>query len=485
MNQKNFFAFLLVIGIALSQPYDFIFVGLGSSSSITLSKLVKVHPTKSFLAIEMGGPTSASIGGKDYPSYFKNQPANNKATIMDVPGEYSNTPWNSQGEPYRISQIDWTWQGKGFGGNSQFNGMLYQEAPDDYLNSLPTGWKSSDLRPYFNEIRSKMTISITPSADKKTYLGGIHDALAAVFTTLGWTQQDTSNLGNLGKPGYYSRPYVASDGNGKRGSPVSAYLSSVVGANGLPSAANLQIIPFAQVQKILFAGGNAAEATGVIYTKDGSNTQLTATLKTGGRIVCGAGALLTPRLLYLSGVGPSGKESQVMDNPNVPFVRNNVKVGAALYDHVGTQLAFVSLHSISLIELLIDNLFRLTREQRQWKPSNMEIITQIKRTSTSTFLPSLDPTLNSAQSLSLTQPLMLESHIPITNSSPIPEDQEELRSSMAQRAFRSFLCSSDPKVTHLSDWTLLEISDSPTFTSPTTKMQMTKPMRSALHSTMF
>eukprot|EP01117_Protostelium_nocturnum_P013736 TRINITY_DN515_c0_g1_i1.p1 TRINITY_DN515_c0_g1~~TRINITY_DN515_c0_g1_i1.p1 ORF type:complete len:839 (-),score=254.86 TRINITY_DN515_c0_g1_i1:211-2727(-) len=339
MNTKRSFIFLLLICISLSQTYDLIFVGLGSSSSIVLSKLVKQFPQKSFLAIELGGPTSAAIGGTNYPSYFQNQPANNKATITDVPGEYSNTPFNSQGEPYRISQIEWTWQGKGFGGNSQFNGMLYQEAPNDYLNSLPAGWQASDLRPYFNEIRSKMTISTTPSADKKTYLGGIHDTLAAVFATLGWTQQDTSNLGNLGKPGYFSRPYVASDGNGKRAGPVSAYLTSVVGGNGLPSVSNLQIVPFAQVQKILFSTTNNKDAIGVVYTKDGSNTQITASLKAGGRVVCGAGALMTPRLLYLSGVGPTGKESQVMDNPS-PFVRNNVKVGANVYDHVGTQLAF-------------------------------------------------------------------------------------------------------------------------------------------------
>eukprot|EP01117_Protostelium_nocturnum_P016925 TRINITY_DN6789_c0_g1_i4.p1 TRINITY_DN6789_c0_g1~~TRINITY_DN6789_c0_g1_i4.p1 ORF type:complete len:486 (+),score=145.64 TRINITY_DN6789_c0_g1_i4:75-1532(+) len=318
--------------------YDIIVVGLGSSSSIVLTKLLKSFPQKKFLAIELGGPTELSVGGNRFPPYFASTPASNKATISDVPGEYPNTAFQSQGEPFRISQTPFTWQGKGYGGNSQFNGMLYQEAPNDYLDSLPTGWKSGDLRPYFNEIRSKMTITTTPSADGKTYLGGIHDVLVNAYKTLRWFLADMSNLGPLGNPGYYSRPYVASNGRGQRGSPVSGYLSTVIGTNGLPSVPNLQVIANAQVNRIVFSSSDPSQATGVVYTKSGTSNGITVNLNAGGRIICGCGALMTPRLLYLSGIGPAGRERNVLDNPQVTFIRNNPRVGANVYDHVGTQL---------------------------------------------------------------------------------------------------------------------------------------------------
>jgi hypothetical protein len=95
-----------------------------------------------------------------------------------------------------------------------------------------------------------------------------------------------------------------------------------------------------QVNRILFEGVDISVATGVEYVKDGAVQ--TVLLNQDGRIVVGTGALMTPRLLYLSGIGPMGREDSLMENSR-KFQRNNVAVGAAVYDHVGVHLAVVSL----------------------------------------------------------------------------------------------------------------------------------------------
>lgn len=137
--------------------YDVIIVGAGTAGCIVARRLVDRFPTKSFLLIEAGGPTSVAVGGQDFPPY------DSTATIFDVPGEYQNIPFQPKGEPYRQKETPFTYQGTGYGGNSQFNGMLFQAAPPrDFEQSWPRGWKYKDLRRYFALVMNEMSVSNTP-----------------------------------------------------------------------------------------------------------------------------------------------------------------------------------------------------------------------------------------------------------------------------------------------------------------------------------
>jgi len=326
---------LFLIQLALSQPYDAIFVGMGTANSIALTKMVTSFPQKSFLVLEMGGPTTKSVGGTNIPSYFESQSAANQETIFDVPGEYQNIAFQPQGEPYKIPQT-FTWQGMGYGGNSQFNGMLFMSPPSRYLDALPSPWKSSNLSAVFTDLRSRMTVTKTPSTDGKNYLNEITNIMAPGMDGANWQRSDTSDLSPLETlQGYYNEPYVVTDGNGMRGGPITAYLTSIIGTDGKPKSSNLQVVAGATVSSIVFDAQDPTKATGVQYTAGG--IQQTATLNAGGRIIVGAGALMTPRLLYLSGVGPTGKESEVFASNPVTFARNNQKVGT-VFDHVGVPI---------------------------------------------------------------------------------------------------------------------------------------------------
>ena len=58
-------------------------------------------------------------------------------------------------------------------------------------------------------------------------------------------------------------------------------------------------------------------------------------------MILAAGALVTPRMLYLSGVGPRGKESQIFPMRTAePFKIDNQLVGVGLYDHVMTMVTY-------------------------------------------------------------------------------------------------------------------------------------------------
>ncbi|PRP81599.1 prohibitin domain-containing protein [Planoprotostelium fungivorum] len=316
---------------------------LGTSSAIALSKLLQ-NSSKSFLVLEYGGPLSSLNGGQNVPDFFDGVPQDQQLTIFDIPGEYQDIAFQSQGDPYKIQELGFTWQGKGYAGNSQFNGMLFQSPPSYYLDSFPQGWRSSDMAAAFSELRSKMTVTPTPSTDGKAYLSGIADVMFNGFAATGYTKSDTSDLAPLQDlKGYYNAPYVVTDGNGQRGGPVSAYLKDVVGKDGQSKFSNLKIVSSALVTKIIF---NGDVATGVEYTVN--NQSQTASLNSQGRIVVGAGALMTPRLLYLSGVGPQGQESQIFEGNSVTFTIDNKAVGSNVYDHVGVQIVVEHDNSVGI-----------------------------------------------------------------------------------------------------------------------------------------
>ena len=127
-----------------SKRYDVIIVGAGAAGSIVAKRLVDRFPRKTILLLEAGGPTSVTVGGRDFPPYDR------QATIFDVPGEYTNIAFQPKGEPYRQPETPFTYQGTGYGGNSQFNGMLFQ-AHSRFLiaavaNLLATALKTAAIR---------------------------------------------------------------------------------------------------------------------------------------------------------------------------------------------------------------------------------------------------------------------------------------------------------------------------------------------------
>jgi len=334
LTTRLFTIFCIGLHLANCATYDGIFVGMGTANSIVAAKLVPNFASKRFLILELGGPLEKRNGGTDYPSYYQSEAS--PLTRFDIPGEYSNIAWNPAGERYKLTQTP-GWQGKGFGGNSQFNGMLFQSAPDYVLNQWPSGWQAADLAPYYQQLLSSLTVTNTPSTDGTKYLTSIADAFAAGFEGNSFRNSDTRLLGPIQNlDGFYSTPYVVTDGNGQRGGIVNSFLVNILTASGASSQSNLDIITNAEVQAIVFDSSDPTLAIGVRYSVNGNS--VVASLNSNGKVIVGAGALMSPRLMYLSGIGPAGKENTVFAANPVQFVRANSAIGT-VYDHAGTQFS--------------------------------------------------------------------------------------------------------------------------------------------------
>ncbi|MFZ1889948.1 MAG: GMC family oxidoreductase [Candidatus Binataceae bacterium] len=320
--------------------YDVIIVGGGSAGTIVAARLLgAMRGNKRILIIEAGGSTSAAIGGTDYPPWLPSDRTD--LTIFDVPGEYSQMAWMPLGKPYQLTETLFTYQGIGLGGNSQFNGMLFQTNPAQVFDqSWPAGWQWTDMQPYFAGLRANIPVTNTPSTDGIAYNAGPAQIVSPLYEGEGWIEGDTS-LPFAGT-GIYSTPYVAAT-EGRRAGPISGYFAQV-DPGGVPIS-GLEMLLFSKADRIEF--DNAGTAVAVRYSKRESLDQTQpgspgiARLKSGGLLVMAAGALITPRLLLLSGIGPRGLENEIFPGQSrPPFAIDNSLVGVGLYDHVMTMITY-------------------------------------------------------------------------------------------------------------------------------------------------
>ncbi|MEO6564684.1 MAG: GMC family oxidoreductase [Casimicrobiaceae bacterium] len=320
--------------------YDVIIVGAGAAGIIVATKLQRASSgRKRILIIEAGGPTTAAIGGKAFPPWVP--PGRVDLTMFDVPGAYSQIAWSPFGAPYQLTETRWTYQGIGLGGNSAFNGMLFQTNPPAVFDQRwPMRWHWNDMQPYFERVRTRISVTNTPSTDQLPQNSGPAAIVHPLYARAGWLETDTSRP--FATTGAYSRPYVAA-ANGRRAGPVTAYFPTVAPA-GLPEP-GLEVLLYAKANRIELDSSGTAVA--VHYTKreglgqDLAGTAAVAHLSSGGVLVMAAGALVTPRILLLSGIGPRGRESDIFPGQSrAPFAIDNPRVGIGLFDHVLAMVTY-------------------------------------------------------------------------------------------------------------------------------------------------
>src|SRR5271163_1072049 len=308
--------------------FDAIIVGAGAAGAIVAAKLQAASGGKKrILIIEAGGNTSATIGGTDFPPWLP--PGRTDLAILDVPGEYSLLAHQPAAAPLRLTDTPFTCQGICPAGNAMFNGMLFQTNPSEIFDQdWPAGWDAAVMAPYFQRVRQNIPVTNTPSSDGIPQNTGPADIIHPLYAANGWVEGNTS-MPIDGPGGLYSRPYVAAS-EGRRAGPISGYFEAV-DPGGVP-VSGLQILPYTKAVQIEF--DRSGRATAVNYSmRDGLDqaqpgTPGTAKLRSGGLLVMAAGALATPRLLVLSGVGPKGREAEIFSGQSpASFAIDNKMVG--------------------------------------------------------------------------------------------------------------------------------------------------------------
>lgn len=240
--------------------------------------------------------------------------------------------WRFETEPdpgMNGRRIYWP-RGRCLGGSSSINGLIYvrgQREDYDHWAALGNpGWSFDEVLPYFRRLENNSRGASRWHGDSGpiscTDIPGRHpliDAVIAGAGELGVPRNDDFNGERQEGAGYYQ----LFTRKGWRSSTAVAYLRPARGRT------NLEVRTDAQATRVLFEG---TRASGVEFRQGGALQRVLARRE----VILAAGALQSPQLLLLSGVGP-GAALQAM---GLPVVAHSPEVGENLQDHLQHRLTF-------------------------------------------------------------------------------------------------------------------------------------------------
>lgn len=308
---------------------DFVIVGGGSAGSVLANRL-SADPAHRVLVLE--------AGRSDYPwDVFVHMPA---ALTFPIGSRFYDWRYSSEPEPQLHGRRIYHARGKVLGGSSSINGMIFQRGnPLDYARwaAAPgmAAWDYAHCLPYFRRLET--CLAAEPDDAFRGHDGPLvlergpagnplFQAFFAAVQEAGYPLTDDVN-------GYRQEGFAPFDRNvhrGRRLSAARAYLHPVM------RRPNLRVRTRAFVTRVLFEG---TRAVGVEYRHGGTVRQVRA----GEVILCG-GAINSPQLLQLSGVGNAAELAAL----GIDAVAHVPGVGENLQDHLEVYVQHACTSPVSM-----------------------------------------------------------------------------------------------------------------------------------------
>jgi choline dehydrogenase-like flavoprotein len=295
----------------VTDTFDFVVVGAGSGGCAVASRLSE-DPQTSVALLDAGGAND---------NWVVTTPG---ALVLMVAGKVNNWAFDTVPQPGLNGRIGYQPRGKGLGGSSAINAMVYirghRSDYDQWASLGNPGWSYADVLPYFKRSEDNaefggdyhgkggpLAVNALRSGNpiQQTFLQAAREAQFRIREDFNGEEQEGLGI------------YQVTQKNGERWSAARGYIHPF-----MATRSGLRVETAAHATRILFEG---KRAVGVEYRKGAELKQIRARRE----VIAASGAFQTPQLLMLSGIG----DSAALARHGIESVHHLPGVGQNLQDH--------------------------------------------------------------------------------------------------------------------------------------------------------